>query len=101
MGNDVRQPREKVLSIREGEVYVFRGPMAEKCIGHVYRALRFVTHVPVYQCHVLVECLSGPDLGLWFTCSLANFAGKYREMTAVERVAWTESQRLSPGNIKS
>ena len=92
MGNGVRQPSEKVLSIREGEVYVFKGPMAEKCIGHVYRALRFVMHVPVYQRHVLVECLSGPDLGLWFTCSLANFAGKYREMTAEERQAWNASR---------
>jgi hypothetical protein len=65
------------VPIRPGKEYLYTHPIPTGCQGHRYRVLRFVPAVPVMQWVVLVECLSGPDEGLWFTVTFANFATRY------------------------
>lgn len=64
-------------SIFKGGVYSYHGLPKDRQ-GHRYAVLDFVTDVPSYQHKVLVECLSGPDSGMKFTCSLDNFNRRYR-----------------------
>ncbi len=73
------QPSEEGLSsITQGGLYVYIREIPRGCAGHIYRVHRFILDVPSYQHKVLVECLSGQDEGLWFTCSLDNFRVRYR-----------------------
>lgn len=71
-------PDDEAFVITAGAVYIYQAALPAGCAGHRYRAARFIVDVPSYQKKVLVECLSGRDAGLWFTCSLANFARRYR-----------------------
>lgn len=64
--------------IIEGAEYVYIGELPVGCRGHRYLLHRGVIDVPSYQHKVLVEALTGEDKGLWFTCSLANFAIRYK-----------------------
>lgn len=61
-------------------VYAYQAELPRGCKGHQYVPRRFVLDVPAYQQKVLVECLSGKDAGLWFVCSLMNFARRYRRV---------------------
>jgi hypothetical protein len=63
--------------IRAGDVYLYTGAEPVACRGHRYLVAGFVVDVPVYLEKVLVEALSGPDTGLRFTVSPANFATRY------------------------
>lgn len=76
--------KTEVIRITPGKVYAFKGVAPKDCQGHFYRAVRMVKHVPVYQWHVLVECLTGPDKGEWYTCTEQNFGQKYRYLTPEE-----------------
>lgn len=60
-----------------GLEYIYRSGNPVKCHGFRYRPLREVLDVPSYQQKILVEALNGPDRGLYFTCSPANFANRY------------------------
>ena len=67
-------------TIIEGAVYIYTCGLPVGCHGHPYRVLRLnVLDVPNYQNKVLVEALTGPDAGLWFVCSPANFHVRYRQ----------------------
>ncbi len=63
--------------IRIGATYRYLCDHPSNCKGHLYRVLSEVLDVPSYQKKVLVLAVSGPDEGLLFTCSLANFAVRY------------------------
>lgn len=65
--------------IRVGAEYTYIAEQPKPCQGHRYRVLRVVLAVPAYQEQLLVEALTGPDRGLWFTCSPANFSSRYKE----------------------
>ncbi len=60
-----------------GAVYRYISDSPKGCKGRLYRLHREVVDVPSYQRKVLVEALTGPDKGLWFTCVLTNFAMRY------------------------
>lgn len=64
-----------------GKTYIYIGEWPPGCKGHRYRIERLVMDVPTYQEKVLVVALSGPDEGLWFTCSPWNFSTRYRRST--------------------
>lgn len=66
--------------IVEGATYVYEADLPPGCKGGHYKAVRFIKDVPSYQTKVLVECLSGKDRGLWFTCTPANFAQRYKPL---------------------
>lgn len=66
------------FKITEGAEYVYTAALPSKCTGHLYRVLKFVLAVPSYQHVVLVEALTGPDEGLWFTTTINNFATRYQ-----------------------
>lgn len=63
--------------IVEGAEYIYTGSAPTACRGHRYRVLRFAPLVPVYQQLVVVEALTGPDQGLWFCVTPANFSTRY------------------------
>lgn len=65
------------LKIIEGKVYEYIKESPKGCKGCLYRVLKFILDVPSYQQKVLVEALTGPDRGLWFTCTPANFSLRY------------------------
>jgi hypothetical protein len=65
------------LRLRPGAVYLYTAPYPHRCRGHRYRLVRLVRDVPSYQEKCLVEALTGPDEGLWFTCTQANFGERY------------------------
>lgn len=73
---------EELLSQIVPGLYEYASEKPEGCRGHHYRVHRSVLSVPTYQHMVLVEALDGPDTGLWFVCSLANFAPRYRLLEA-------------------
>jgi phosphatidylethanolamine-binding protein (PEBP) family uncharacterized protein len=75
-----------VITAREGAVYLYRGTTPPKCRGHRYRILFFVLDVPSYQQKVCMEALTGPDKGLRFVCSEANFGDRYQEAPEPEVV---------------
>lgn len=60
-----------------GALYTYVRGFPVKCIGSTYRLIRRVKDVPSYQLKVLVEAVDGPDKGLWFVCSVANFCSRY------------------------
>lgn len=62
----------------EGGLYEYIHDLPKGCAGHHYRLHRLVKDVPSYQEKVLVEALTGKDKGLWFVCSEANFAIRYK-----------------------
>jgi hypothetical protein len=66
-----------LTAILEGGIYKYMRGHPADCIGCLYRVHRHVRDVPSYQRKVLVEALNGPDQGLWFVCSLTNFAVRY------------------------
>lgn len=74
MGVAVIESKEIVT----GAVYEYTAASPEGCRGKHYYAHRIVLDVPSYQRKVLVEALDGPNEGLWFTCSVMNFARRYR-----------------------
>jgi hypothetical protein len=61
----------------EGATYRYTSGFPVGCRGRKYCLHREVVDVPSYQRKVLVEALDGPDRGLWFTCTLQNFALRY------------------------
>jgi hypothetical protein len=70
----------------EGADYTYLSGIPAGCAGHTYRLHRFVTDVPSKQRKVLVEALTGPDAGLWFTCAVANFCRRYERKEAPHEV---------------
>jgi len=57
-------------------VYIATMPAGRK--GHTYRVIdNNVLDVPSYQHKILVECVTGPDAGLKFTVTPANFLTRY------------------------
>lgn len=75
---------ENLGSIVVGMDYVYTADIPKDCKGYLYHAHRFIQDVPSYQRKVLVECLNGPDQGLWFCCSEWNFSTRYRLANTVE-----------------
>lgn len=63
--------------IVEGGVYLYTADAPKGCKGHRYRVLRFIVAAPSYQQQVLVEALSGPHAGLWFSTTPWNFSTRY------------------------
>lgn len=83
-----------------GATYRYIRDLPVGCKDALYRVVQAeILDVPSYQKKVLVRGLTGKDAGLWFTCSLANFATRYERVkepatpVAVERVA----DMTSPG----
>lgn len=77
--------------IELGGVYEYTSPFPAGCKGHHYTVIAFAVLVPVYQDVVVVQVLSGPDMGRTVVCSHANFASRYKrvpqpEQSATERV---------------
>ncbi len=66
------------VTIVAGAEYLYTSPYPSGCEGKRYQLHRFIIDVPSNQQKVLVEALDGPDKGLWFTCSPANFAVRYK-----------------------
>jgi hypothetical protein len=65
-------------TITENAEYIYQAGFPANCRGHRYRVVRVdVLLVPAYAKVVLVEALTGPDKGLLFVCSEANFASRY------------------------
>ena len=60
-----------------GDTYIYVCDIPAGCKGKKYRVARFVIDVPSYQEKLLVEALEGPDKGMWFVVSPANFATRY------------------------
>jgi len=58
--------------------WIYHNELPAGCKGDRYRLHRFILAVPVYQWQCLVQCLTGKDAGLWFSCSPANFSVRYR-----------------------
>lgn len=69
-------------SIEIGAVYRYIRQLPTGCQGALYRVHREVLDVPSYQRKLLVEALTGPDRGLWFTCTPANFRVRYERSDA-------------------
>lgn len=62
--------------------YIYICGIPADCVGHRYRVHRTVIDVcAAYQRKTLVEALSGPDLGEWFTVTPANFRVRFRPVT--------------------
>lgn len=95
---EARQPRRDPYCVQEAPrevsamneediapgVYIYQSGIPAGCKGHEYRLHRFVIDVPSKQRKVLVECLTGPDAGLWFVCSVSNFCRRYAPPAAKE-----------------
>lgn len=78
----LEEQAEKVVAVGvpiiAGRRYTYTAEIPRGCAGQEYRVHRFVLDVPSYQQKVLVEALTGNDAGLWFVCSLENFARRYK-----------------------
>lgn len=72
------------FTITRGQTYIYARGFPHNCIGFRYRVVQFVVDVPSYQRKVLVRAVDGPDQGLLFCCTEANFASRYRPLTAEE-----------------
>jgi hypothetical protein len=60
-------------------IYVYVCGIPRGVMGAKYRVIKAqILDVPSYQKKVLVEALTGKDVGLWFTCSAWNFIHRYR-----------------------
>jgi hypothetical protein len=70
--------------ITEGAEYLFASAIPPGCKGHRYRVIGFLKEVPSGQQKVLVQALTGPDTGLRFSCTLANFATRYQPAPEVQ-----------------
>lgn len=57
--------------------YIFIASKPEDCHGHLYRAHAMAKDIPSYQQKVIVEGITGPDAGDWWSCSLAIFLNKF------------------------
>ena len=71
-----KPPSDFGITLGGTYAYVMEHPPG--CKGHKYVPHCLVLDVPVYSWKVLVECISGPDKGLKFTCSPYNFQIRYR-----------------------
>lgn len=101
---------EAPMRIVEGRVYRYLAPPAKgqpDCRGQLYKVKRFVKDVPSYQEKVVVEGLTGPDKGLWYTCSLMNFATRFEptveEIQTPQPASYTDSIPTSapvPGGME-
>jgi hypothetical protein len=58
--------------------YVYTKDIPRGCQGKRYRLHRIIMDVPTYQRKLLLEALEGPDEGLWFTVTKANFETRYK-----------------------
>lgn len=76
-GNESHGNVEMACALIQGGEYVYTANYPEKCHGHRYRLSQFVTDVPSYQHKVLVQGLTGPDTGLYFTMAEGMFAAKF------------------------
>lgn len=65
------------IEITPGDYVCVKG-VSPEFLGHRYRAHRVVIDVPAYQRKVLVEGLTGPDRGEWYTCTPANFRVRFQ-----------------------
>lgn len=79
---EVRQVADSRYKIKEGAVYEYTCHQPSGRFGAKYRVDRFIQDVPSYQWKVLVECLTGPDAGIWFTVSPSNFSYRYVEVSS-------------------
>lgn len=77
--------------IREGAEYLYTVLLPRGCLGHRYRVLAFILDVPSLQQKVLVQALTGPDAGLLFSVSPANFATRYEPVPEPVAVAEPEA----------
>lgn len=84
-----REPAEDyaVCKLVEGQEYTYASPHPISCHGHRYRLLRFVVDIPSYQKKVLVEGLTGPDIGAFFVLSEVTFAVRFDEVVGPPLVA--------------
>ena len=80
----------------EGKDYTYIGAYPTSCHGHKYRLVRFVVDVPSYQKKVLVEGLTGPDMGAFFVLSEAAFAVRFASDTLSPSVAVPLPQEPMP-----
>ncbi len=79
MVNEEKLKVERVgCPIVEGAEYTYEAAIPAGCMGQRYKLHREVIDVPSYQRKVLVEALTGKDRGLFFTCTLQNFALRYK-----------------------
>jgi hypothetical protein len=67
-------PAGPQFQIVEGAEYEYHSAQPSNCTGHRYRVLRLATTAPQYQKVVVVEGLTGPDVGEWFVCTYFNFS---------------------------
>lgn len=67
----------EVGRITRGAIYKYIAASPKNCYGETYKVLDFVIAVPAYQQLVLVKALTGPDKGLKFCCTPANFVLRY------------------------
>ncbi len=88
------------FSIRPGATYVYTGEKPDGCAGHHYKVHKIVLYVPVYSKLVLVEALSGQDKGLWFVCSPANFATRYKLLEGENHAETTNKGNGPEGETK-
>lgn len=89
--------RVEVMCMEKGAVYEYVSEMPSGRRGHLYQCLDRIRHEPVGQWLVLVQCLTGPDEGIKFCASPANFARRYRlatqeHMETMVQLAYAETQ---------
>lgn len=86
------------LTITEGTEYLYLADRPAGCKGRRYRVVKLVLAVPSYQQQVCVECLEGPDAGLWFVCSPHNFSTRHRPVPADPLPLEKQAGHISLGN---
>lgn len=69
------------------------------CRGRHYMAWITVLDVPSYQTKILMEALNGPDRGLWFTVTPANFITRYAKIIEFEAVGTVVEPTGTPGEV--
>ncbi len=84
------------VHIRIGGVYTYTASMPLGCDGENYLVVDCVKDVPAYQDKLLIRCLSGPDKGLLFVVSPANFVSRYVPAEIPERVAGAFTSGVNP-----
>lgn len=68
------------LRIIEGKTYRYIDQIPAGCKGQLYRVVKFACAIPVYRDEVVLEGISGPDKGNFFTCSPNYFSLRFRPM---------------------
>ena len=53
-------------------VYIYTAEYPPGRAGHEYRVFKIIKQEPSKARQVIVECLTGPDAGVWFCCTPAR-----------------------------